>query len=485
VLRSRPAAPRSRRLLRLALLLALAPCAAALGGCALRAAPVRIPLHTETWAYDDGCNGGAGAAPALVRGWVTFAETNCAGWTRRRPGKAMRDCHARRLSYCLVMEYLNADVIYRDTMPPGFSPRAAPESWFLHDPAPEQAYRLVAPAAEYGGGWAMNPQSRGYQTWLRGYVNTHFPGVDGLFMDAEQAALPFSGLSTGSSQEIGSTAHLQAAHAAMAAALRGPDGRPYPQVDNTIPDCGNPYEPGLGIGPGGNMLRRPVIGLLAEDCPESYGSLSPYYPDLLDDIAYITNATRGFTVLLPYGTAGAPYQDQSRRVSEATVLLAYAPGRVVIWPELEQGSARLSIWPEEGIYPTAPLQSMARPSGRGCLVARSGVPCPRGGHNDLQVLAATCPIDGGHYPCGVFRREFGACYDRARSIGGCAAIINDTSQSVTVERSWLTRSYTSIITLRGGDVQSGGTIDPRGGLFVPGLTQIPAGDALLLAHGAA
>lgn len=465
------------------LLLAVLALTLVLGGCAAGSAAPAIPLHIETWAYDDGCNGGAGASAALVRGWVTFAESNCAGWTRGRLGKAMRDCHARRVIYCRVMEYLNADVIYRDTMPAGFSPHALPESWFLHDPAPEQAYRLVTPTADYGGGWAMNPQSRGYQAWLRRYVNAHFPGVDGLFMDSEQAALPFTGLSASSSFEIHTTARLQAAHVAMAAALRRPDGRPYPQVDNTIPDCGNPYEPGRGVGPGAHVLGGPVIGLLAEGCPESYGSITSYYPDLLDDMAYVTNATQGFTVLLPYGAAGAAYQPQSRRFTEATVLLAYAPGRVVVWPELEQGSSHLSIWPEEGIYPSEPLQSMSRPAGRGCLVGGSGVPCPRGGHNDLEVLRTSCPIDGGHYPCGVFRREFGACYDRGRSIGGCAAIVNDTSSTVTVSRTWLTRAYRSIITLHGGDVQSGGTIDPSGGLFIPGLSEIPPYDALLLAHG--
>jgi hypothetical protein len=118
--------------------------------------------------------------------------------------------------------------------------------------------------------------------------------------------------------------------------------------------------------------------------------------------------------------------------------------------------------------PIDPVQSMNAPSGTGCLTG-SGSNCSGGGHNDLQVAT------------GVYRREFGNCYVHLRSIGPCAAIVNSTGLSVTVKRSWLTRSYDHQITMDGGDVQSGGTIDPSGASFALGSSAVAADDAVLLA----
>src|SRR3982074_389114 len=36
-----------------------------------------VATHVDTWALDDGCNGGVGAGAALVRSWLTYAESNC------------------------------------------------------------------------------------------------------------------------------------------------------------------------------------------------------------------------------------------------------------------------------------------------------------------------------------------------------------------------------------------------------------------------
>jgi hypothetical protein len=172
-------------------------------------------------------------------------------------------------------------------------------------------------------------------------------------------------------------------------------------------------------------------------------------------------------VPLSYGQAGAADQDQSRRVQEATILLGYSPGHLVDWADLEQGSSDLAVWPEEGIYPTDPLESMSAPGGSGCL-AGTGVVCSTGGHNDLQVAP------------GVYRREFGDCYEQSASVGACAAIVNTTASPVTVPASWLTQVYGHQVTLDGGDVQSGGTVELTGAPFTPGATTIPAHDATLL-----
>jgi hypothetical protein len=212
-----------------------------------------------------------------------------------------------------------------------------------------------------------------------------------------------------------------------------------------------------------------VDGLIAEGEPEDDGTLDPYYSTLLDQIAYVSDETNGFVVPLSYASAGASYQQQSRLVQEATMLLGYSPGRLVDWADLEQGSNDLAVWPEEGIYPTEPVQSMSAPSGSGCL-AGTGVVCPTGGHNDLQVAP------------GVYRREFAACYDHSVAFGACAAVVNTTASPITVPSSWLTHTYAHQITLQGGDVQSGGQINLATTPFTPNTTTIPAHAATLLAR---
>jgi hypothetical protein len=112
---------------------------------------------------------------------------------------------------------------------------------------------------------------------------------------------------------------------------------------------------------------------------------------------------------------------------------------------------------------------MAAPGGSGCL-AGTGQVCSTGGHNDLQVAP------------GVYRREFGACYDDGVAFGTCAAIVNTTGSAVTIQSSWLTGVYGHQITFTGGDVQSGGQLSLAGSPFTAGATTVPAHDATLLSH---
>ena len=150
------------------------------------------------------------------------------------------------------------------------------------------------------------------------------------------------------------------------------------------------------------------------------------------------------------------------------MLLAFHPKQIVDWASFEPGSNRLDVWPEEGIYPTRPIQSMGVPRGRGCL-AGTGVVCSRGGHRSLQVAP------------GVYRREFRSCYERQIRFGGCATVMNTTGNYVTVRRSWLRQSYRHQMTFTGGDVQSGGAVGLTGAPFGPGAAFIPPNDAVLLA----
>jgi hypothetical protein len=413
--------------------------------------------HIPTWAYDDCGNGGSGASSTLVRAWVSFAESNCG------PGgdsKALRDCHSGQTTYCDVIQYLDTNWIYPTDSPtwPSFS-SAASESWYQHA-AGSTTSRIQS--SGYGGGFLINQANSGAQNYFASYARNTYNAADGLMMDDQSSSLNsqlyYSTCGCSQTAETTSAASLVSAHAAMSAAMTHSNGQPFTQIDNTLP--ANPSLP-----QGLNLLNHStgVDGLIGEGEPESNGTLDPNYSTLLDQIAYVADDTSSFVVPLSYAQAGASYQTQTRRVQEATMLLGYSPGHLVDWADMETGSSDLAVWPEEGIYPTEPVQSMSAPGGSGCL-AGSGQVCSTGGHTDLQVAP------------GVYRREFGACYNRSAAIGPCAAIVNTTSSPVTVRSAWLTRAYGHQITFTGGDVQSGGTINLNGAL----TTTVPAADAALL-----
>src|SRR5207342_868626 len=117
---------------------------------------------TETWAYDDCGNGGVGASAAIVRQWLTFAETNCG------PGgdsKGLSDCHAGGVVYCQVMQYLDTNILYYTSgnASPQWSSWSAnsQEGWYLHQPS--SSTRVTTPA--FGGGYfddQANPAVQAY-----------------------------------------------------------------------------------------------------------------------------------------------------------------------------------------------------------------------------------------------------------------------------------------------------------------------------------
>jgi hypothetical protein len=421
--------------------------------------PAGIKTHTATWAVDDGCAGGAAASAALVRQWVTYAESNC-GPTDR---KARADCRAGRRRYCEVMQYLDTDWDFFGGEPQMAG--AASTNWWLHEPTPHQGENITT--ITLGGGFLINQTRPAVRSFFRSFVQQRYDSDDGLLMDWQSPSLPqelyYSTCSCASTREIRSNAALRGEHTAMSAALTHRNGAPFMQVDNSLSP--NPYLP-----QGLNMLDPGVgvVGLMGEGEPEESGVMNPYYSTLLDQLAYIDQRTRAFVVLLSRGSNGASYQAQTRRVQEATMLLGFHGAQVVDEADLEEGSSDLAIWPEEGIYPADPLQSMQSPGGRGCL-AGTGSPCSRGGHNNLQVAP------------GVYRRVFGACYRRRVAIGPCAAIVNNTNNWVIVKASWLKRRFGHQITFVGGDVQSGGKIDPTGATFRAGVTSVGPHDGMLLA----
>jgi hypothetical protein len=420
--------------------------------------PVVVPSHVETWALDD-CGEGSTTPSALVRAWASYVETNCG------PGgvaKALTDCHSGGAVFCNVIQYLDTNWIYQQGSPPysEFS-QAAAESWYQHLPGSGARVQTSG----YGGGYLINQNNAGVQSFFQGYVRSHYDSADGLMMDDQSSGLStqlyYSTCGCKTTAQAASDSTLRTGHESMSAAMTHSSGQPFVQIDNTLP--ANPYLP-----QGLDMLNKGgVHGLLKEGSPEYNGQLDPFYSTLLDEIAYVATETSSFVVPLSYGHAGASTQQQSRRVQAATILLGYSPGHLVSWADLNQGSNDLSVWPEQGIYPTQPVQSMGAPGGSGCLAGTGNV-CSSGGHNDLQVAP------------GVYRREFAACYDQGTAIGPCASIVNTTASPVTVASSWLTNSYAHQVTFNGGDVQAGGTINTSGAAFTPGSTTAGAQDGLLL-----
>ena len=451
--------------IRVALLLSLA-CASVLMLAAPASGKTRhrahahraVPTHVATWAYDDGCVGGKGASAGLVRAWVTYAESNCGA---ENP-KVLNDCHGGGVHYCTAIAYLQTSIIYAD------SPLAripVPESWYLHEPGySDAAHRLRTSA--YGGGYYLNQSNPAADAFFASYVKASFNDYDGLMVDNTGASMAsqFFGTGLASSEEISDGGELVAAHEQMAGSLTHANGSPFLEVDNGIganPWLSTPFP----------LLGHPglVNGLIAEDVPEDNGVLiNPAwaYPTMLDEMAYVDHTPSDFMVLLSYNYAGSA---AARRMQAASVLLGYSRRHIVSWSDLEQDNRDLAIWPEEGIVPTRPRQSMRRPRGSGCLQG-SGLVCKRGGHNNLRVAP------------GVYRREFARCYYRGHAFGRCAVIVNTNEHAVRVRRRWLTRSYRHRITFVGGDVQSGGRLKLKGARFRAAHARVGAQDALLLSR---
>ncbi len=421
--------------------------------------PASIKSHIATWAVDDGCAGGYGASSALVRSWVTYAESNCGPSDR----KVRTDCRAGGRRYCETIQYLDTDWDFQGGQPQMAGAAAA--DWWLHVPTRGIGSSIWTTAL--GGGNLINQTRPAVRSFFRSYVQQHYNADDGLLMDWQSPSLPqelyYSTCGCSSTREIRTNSALRAAHNAMSAALAHRNGAPFMQVDNSLSP--NPFLP-----QGLNMLNRRigVQGIMGEGEPVEDGVMDTYYSTLLDQLAFV-DYSHAFVVLLTRGDAGAAYQAQSRRVQEATMLLGFHGNRVVDQADLEVGNSDLAIWPEEGIYPSDPLQTMAAPRGRGCL-AGTGTLCSRGGHNNLQVAS------------GVFRRVFGDCYDRRVAIGPCAAIVNDTNNWVIIRQSWLKRRFGHEIAFAGGDVQSGGKLDLTSTTFSAGTTAVGPHDAMLLAQ---
>lgn len=438
-----------------------------------------VPKHTETWAYDDCGEGSNLTHPAsLVQQWVTYAESNCGPNEKN----ALTDCIVSGTTYCTPIQYLDTNWEYAQGSILEPSSTIPAENWWLHDPGyTDSAHRIAITA--YGGGNLINQDNTAADQWFQNFVRTNYSSYSYLFMDDMSASLQGQVYNSGqtTTDEITTDAGIQASHQQMSSYMTQANGAAIKQVFNG--DGANPYlasPMGMlnnpnnlnGLNPSHNTTN--FYGLSAEGSPWDSGIIADFkYATLLDDMSFVDQIPNDFEVLLSYDTSGST---QGRRVQEATVLLGYSPGHIVSWADLETNSDDLAVWPEEGIYPTNPVQTMSDPSGTAYCLDPTGPPstvyppfCTSGGHNDLMVATD------------VYRREFKTCYNQGVEFGPCAAIVNVSSSPVTIQSSWLTQSYAHEITFNGGDIQSGGTLNLTGASFTPGTTTLAAGDAVLLA----
>jgi hypothetical protein len=417
--------------------------------------------HISTWARDFLHTEGQSASAASVTQLVSYAEGDA---------KALADCHS---SYpgCKAVFYLDYAHSYNDQSgcikhPDADVVAAASEDWFVHDAGySDSAHRVhgVRNTTLYNGCyiWEMNPNSPGLQRWWRNYLQTNADAYDMYFLDNDDMEVVLSGYFEKAggggcdpwphlcytTQEIPNDAAEANARANFANAMSHRDGSPmyslYQQFSFNYP-----------LDVGDFTASSQLIGATCEGCVASTKLIvrPNLYAPVLKEMATI-NASPGSYLLISQGnsSAGSANQILQRLVTTGIIWLAYSEGHTIVQPDLEANTNNLAIWPEDLIYPSDALQSMAL------------------GPNDLQVAP------------GVYRREFAKCYQKAILFGPCAAVVNAAGSSVYLQSSWFAQSYHHVITLRGGDVLSGGTANVVGATFVPGATSLQAGAAALLA----
>jgi len=118
---------------------------------------------------------------------------------------------------------------------------------------------------------------------------------------------------------------------------------------------------------------------------------------------------------------------QHRLYGVASFWLSYDPHRSVLWEDFcarESGGCD-STWPDAGVVPTRPLQS-----------ATTDISALRSGN--------------------LYVREFAACYQNGKPIGGCAAIVNPTLAAQPFPA--LQQQYAMSVVLPAATLYAGGTV---------------------------
>jgi hypothetical protein len=421
-----------------------------------------IPTHIATWAYDEYWGQGANATGADVRSLVTYAEGGYGN------GKALDDC-ATSPKYCYSVFYFASNQLTDSTLCPnsetsGFFDSSA-ESWFVHMSGHTDYDRRVhgekevscSRGSQLAPVYAPNTANAGVRAWFQDYLRTNADGYDFYFMDltagtvVDQFYGPGGGMCDGlcySTEEEPTNAYVVDAHASFAGSMYHKSGAAMMFFYNGLSFDGAQRPNDLTVLASSDHFT----GAVCENCVVDNGIFRPsMYAPMLNAMALIDETSTGKFVELNngYSPAGSSEQIAQRLVTIAVVWLGFKGEQTVVWANLEDNTQGLSVWPEDLIYPTDPLETMA------------------GSNVTIEVAP------------GVWRREFSSCYYKGSAFGRCAAILNANSGARPIESRWLRQSYGHVITLSGGEVLAGGELYSST-TFRAGSTSVPAYGAILL-----
>jgi hypothetical protein len=425
------------------------------------------PYHIATWANDLYFSEGSLANPAQVSKYVSYAESGL------NNSKALDDCKSFPGTCKSVYYFDPSDVYFSTTCP--YAPdaaiiAAASENWFVHQQGyTDSAHRVNGVMHQNCNGttlqipiWTTNDGSASVQAWWNAELQNNADGFDLGFMDDTQSrvvdqyyyrsgggCLPWPSLCS-TTQEVTDDASVRAGHVSFVNAMTHRNGQPWKFAFNSLNFDGQQVSVSVQLL---TATSRFVAGV-CEGCAISNGRIEAQNYSRILDTMNAVNATPGAFILHSTDRApnGSSTEISERLITTGLVWLGYSEGHTIAWPDLEDSSQSLAVWPEDLLYPSDPIQTMGS------------------GSNDLQVIP------------GVWRREFRSCYQAGVPLGPCAALVNSTSNGVVVQASWLTQAYGHIVSLTGGDIISGGSASVSSAAFQPGTTAIPASGALLLAN---
>lgn len=442
-----------------------------------------VPYHVETWAgyHYGGVDEGVESARSTMWKWVTYLD---GGWPYNR------DVCDVRGHPCQTVDYINASNQYFGEC--GWSAAVVYGGLTQQHTLAESAWLHVKPPLAY----ATRIFNNHYTRCVAGTANT------GLFINKKSVsgagnALAFFNTFLNkryrqrwpdylmnddvdlfnnlwptrlSAYEYRSWLDLQNAQAAFLGGEVNKNGKPQNLFFN---GCGD--NPAAATGVTLVKMRANIVGCITEDNVNSSAFRNGRVLYSLDNCARVTlNPNGGIFVNGPNSEGGVV----ARRRATAFNMLCYVPGREVFWEEEEWGSKYVNVFPEEGIYPTLPIQSMRMPahcpdeelSSTGPGNDGAGIdPCKAHGHNDL-LISGTKTVE---------RREFAKCYNRGKHIGRCAVILNADAWPVSVRSNWLTQRYAHTMDMNGGTIDAAGTVTLTKPI-TPAGTSIAGYDALFL-----
>ncbi|MBV8636794.1 MAG: hypothetical protein JO322_01800 [Candidatus Eremiobacteraeota bacterium] len=429
-----------------------------------------VPAHIQTWAFDEYWAEGANAPSSAVAQYLTYAEGGAGN------GKAQSDCSGSPKT-CSSVFYVDPNFKYASPTCPMAESAAfiaaagSDESWFVHEAGyTDFAHRVQGSYAQSCQGatvtipvYLANDASPNVAAYYQNYLQSNGDKWDYYFMDDTstlvlsqtygpgggfcQDSLPNHWCS--STQEYPNDSAVAQAHLTFASSLSHTNGQPMQFFFNGVSFSGQtPLNLQLL-----SMGSGHFMGAVCENCIVNAGTPRPnMFAPVLNAMAQIDAIPGAAFIELNTGSSptASTAQLAARYLTTAMAWLGYSEGHTIVFPNLEDNTNNLAVWPEDLLYPTQPLQSMTS------------------GATDLQVAP------------GVYRREFASCYNNQSPIGPCAAIVNSTSSPVPIAAAWLQQTYHHILQMSGGDILSGGTTVLNTAYFTPGVGSLGAGAATIL-----